>query len=76
MSTTKMKRTVTTAKTTTTRRRWLGFCTYIPTTLDEAWEALKGKAEVVWPLRDKEHGMREFGIKDCNGYTPIYGQGA
>ncbi len=45
-----------------------------PDNIDEAWEALKDKTEVVWPIQDMEHGMREFALKDCNGYTLIYGK--
>ena len=46
----------------------------VPDNIDEAWEALKDKTEVVWPIQDMEHGMREFALKDCNGYTLVYGK--
>ena len=38
------------------------------------WELLKDKAEVVYPIEDFEYGMREFAIKDCNGYMLQFGQ--
>lgn len=38
------------------------------------WSALKDKAEIVYPVCDFEYNMREFAIKDCNGYTLQFGQ--
>jgi predicted enzyme related to lactoylglutathione lyase len=37
--------------------------------VDEYYDAVKHKAIVRWPLEDQSYGTREFGIKDCNGYT-------
>ena len=30
--------------------------------------------EVRWPIDTFEYGMREFAIRDCNGYTLAFGQ--
>jgi hypothetical protein len=37
--------------------------------VDEYYDAVKDKAIVQWPLEDMSYGLREFGVKDCNGYT-------
>jgi uncharacterized glyoxalase superfamily protein PhnB len=42
--------------------------------IEEVWERLQGKVEIVYPLEDFNYGMREFGIKDCNGYILNIGQ--
>lgn len=42
--------------------------------VDALWEELKDKAEVVYPIENFEHGMREFAIKDNNGYMLQFGQ--
>ena len=41
---------------------------FIPN-VDEYYDAIKNKAIVRWPPEDMSYGTREFGIKDCNGYT-------
>jgi lactoylglutathione lyase len=38
------------------------------TSIKELFNELKGKAEVVVNMRDTFYGMREFTIKDINGY--------
>ncbi|HLK30013.1 MAG TPA: VOC family protein [Puia sp.] len=38
------------------------------------WELLKDKAEICYPIENFEYGMREFAIKDCNGYVLQFGQ--
>lgn len=40
----------------------------------EVWKRLKDKVEIVYPLKDFDYGMREFGIKDCNGYILHIGE--
>ncbi|NJM52519.1 MAG: bleomycin resistance family protein [Blastocatellia bacterium] len=40
----------------------------------EIWERLQDKVEIVYPLKDFDYGMREFGIRDCNGYILNIGQ--
>ena len=42
--------------------------------VEELWQRLKDKVEIVYPLEDMNYGMREFGIKDCNGYVLNLGQ--
>ena len=38
------------------------------------WELLKDKPFVYYKLETFEYGMREFAIKDCNGYIIQFGQ--
>lgn len=38
------------------------------------WNFLKDRANVYYPIDDFEYGMREFAIKDCNGYILQFGQ--
>ncbi|MES1217246.1 MAG: VOC family protein [Bacteroidota bacterium] len=42
--------------------------------VNEWWNKLKDKVEILYPVEDFEYGMREFAIKDCNGYTLQFGQ--
>ena len=42
--------------------------------IDELWEKLKHKVEIVYPIENFEYGMREFGMRDCNGYVLNLGQ--
>ncbi len=42
--------------------------------IDELWQNLKEKVEIVYPLENFNYGMREFGIRDCNGYILNLGQ--
>lgn len=42
--------------------------------VDEIWEKLKDKVEIVYPIDNFDYGMRDFGIKDCNGYILNIGQ--
>lgn len=42
--------------------------------VDAAWENLKGKAEVCYPIEDFDYGMREFAIFDNNGYLIQFGK--
>lgn len=41
---------------------------------DAWWGYLKDRATVVYPIEDFPYGMREFAIKDCNGYILQFGQ--
>lgn len=45
-----------------------------PPDVDALWAELRAKAEVVSPIADWDHGMREFQIRDCNGYVLRFGQ--
>ena len=41
---------------------------------DAWWELLKDKADVYYPIDNFSYNMREFAIKDCNGYILQFGQ--
>lgn len=47
---------------------------FYPTNVDEVWEQLKDKATVVYPIENFDYEMREFAIRDCNGYLLQFGQ--
>src|SRR5689334_5442239 len=40
---------------------------------DEWYEYLKDKANIYYPIENFEYNMREFAIKDCNGYVLQFG---
>ena len=42
--------------------------------VDRLWQQLKGNAEIVYPLEDFDYGMREFAVRDNNGYSLQFGQ--
>ncbi len=42
--------------------------------VEKIWRELKDKVEVVYPIDNFEHGMREFAIYDNNGYMIQFGQ--
>lgn len=42
--------------------------------VDAWWYFLKERAEVFYPIGDFDYGMREFAVKDCNGYILQFGQ--
>lgn len=42
--------------------------------VDEAWAHLKDKVTIEYPIDDFPYGMREFAIRDCNGYLVQFGQ--
>ena len=42
--------------------------------VDEMWQKVKDKAEVVYPIENFDYGMREFAIRDNNGYLLQFGQ--
>lgn len=43
--------------------------------VDEVWESLKDKTTIEYPIENFDYGMREFAIRDCNGYILQFGQG-
>jgi len=45
-----------------------------PDDVDELWQQIKDKAMVVYPLEDFDYGMREFAIRDNNGYVLQFGK--
>lgn len=38
------------------------------------WDQLKDSTDIVYPLADFDYNMREFAIRDCNGYVLSFGQ--
>lgn len=40
------------------------------------YAAVKDSVEIVWPLEVMECGTVEFGIRDCDGYTPAFAERA
>ncbi|MFQ5677217.1 MAG: hypothetical protein ACE5G1_15095 [bacterium] len=36
--------------------------------------SIKDKVEVLWGPEVFQYGMREFAIRDCNGYTLAFGE--
>lgn len=45
-----------------------------PDNVDEMWEQLKDQAAIEYPIENFDYGMREFAIRDCNGYVLQFGQ--
>ena len=46
---------------------------FYPTDVDALWNRLKDEVEVEVPLQDMDYGMREFTIRDPNGYALNFG---
>ena len=42
--------------------------------VDALWEDIKDRSNVVYPLENFYYGMREFAIRDNNGYILQFGQ--
>ncbi len=42
--------------------------------VDDVWENLKDKGQIEYPIENFDFGMREFAIRDCNGYLLQFGQ--
>jgi uncharacterized glyoxalase superfamily protein PhnB len=42
--------------------------------VDALWERLRDKVTVVYPIEHLDYGMREFAIRDVNGYILQFGQ--
>jgi uncharacterized glyoxalase superfamily protein PhnB len=42
--------------------------------VDALWNGLKDKVEIVYAIDNFEYGMREFAIKDTNGFMLQFGQ--
>jgi catechol 2,3-dioxygenase-like lactoylglutathione lyase family enzyme len=42
--------------------------------VQEFFERVKDRAEVVWPLEAMDYGQREFGIRDGGGYTLAFAE--
>ena len=46
---------------------------FYPDNVDALWNQLKDKVNVEIPLENKDYGMREFTIRDPNGYALNFG---
>ena len=46
---------------------------FYPDNIDTLWDELKDRDEVEHPLEDMDYGMREFTIRDPNGYALNFG---
>jgi uncharacterized glyoxalase superfamily protein PhnB len=42
--------------------------------VDALWEPLRAKVTVVYPIENFDYGMREFAIRDVDGYILQFGQ--
>lgn len=42
--------------------------------VDELWEKLKSTSHIFYPIENFEYGMREFAIRDNNGYILQFGK--
>src|SRR6478672_10039653 len=42
--------------------------------VDDLWNEIKDKASIVYPIENFFYGMREFAIRDNNGYVLQFGQ--
>jgi uncharacterized glyoxalase superfamily protein PhnB len=42
--------------------------------VEKSWSELKDKAQIEYPIETFDYGMREFAIRDCNGYIIQFGQ--
>jgi catechol 2,3-dioxygenase-like lactoylglutathione lyase family enzyme len=45
-----------------------------PDSIDDAWQRLRHDADVIEPLHVTEYGMREFAIRDPDGYRVNFGE--
>lgn len=41
--------------------------------VDDWWNLLKDRAEIFYPIENFAYNMREFAIRDCNGYILQFG---
>jgi uncharacterized glyoxalase superfamily protein PhnB len=42
--------------------------------VDALWEKIRDKATIVYPIENFYYGMREFAVRDNNGYMLQFGQ--
>ena len=42
--------------------------------VEEFCERIKHRVEIVWPLETMDYGQKEFGIRDCDGYTLAFAE--
>jgi uncharacterized glyoxalase superfamily protein PhnB len=56
------------------RIQFTGSFYFHPDNVAELWQQINERATVVYPLEDFAYGMREFAIRDNNGYILQFGQ--
>ncbi len=56
------------------KAQFTGSIYFFPDKVDEVWENLKDKVVIDYPIENFDYGMREFAIRDCNGYLLQFGQ--
>lgn len=44
------------------------------TGVEEFFERVSARSDVVWPLEDQHYGTREFGLRDPDGYILAFGE--
>ena len=42
--------------------------------VEEFYEKVKDAVPIVWPLETMDYGSKEFGVRDCNGYTLAFSE--
>jgi uncharacterized glyoxalase superfamily protein PhnB len=42
--------------------------------VQEFFERIRDQVEIVWPLETMDYGLKEFGIRDCDGYTLAFAE--
>jgi uncharacterized glyoxalase superfamily protein PhnB len=42
--------------------------------VQEFFEKVRHKAQLVWPLETMDYGQMEFGIRDCDGYVLAFAE--
>lgn len=47
---------------------------FYPDDLDQVWEEIRHHVSVERPPMERSYGMREFAIRDCNGYSLRFGK--
>jgi uncharacterized glyoxalase superfamily protein PhnB len=57
----------------TQRTNMTGSIYFYPTDVDAVWNELKDAAMVESPISNYDYGMREFAVRDCNGYLLHFG---
>jgi catechol 2,3-dioxygenase-like lactoylglutathione lyase family enzyme len=42
--------------------------------VEEFFERVKSRVAIVWPLETMNYGQKEFGVRDCDGYTLAFAE--
>jgi uncharacterized glyoxalase superfamily protein PhnB len=56
------------------RIQFTGSFYFHPDDVKSLWEQVRDKATIVYPLEEFDYGMREFAIRDNNGYILQFGE--